>query len=100
MMVLLNIVATVFIVQSETATPRQKALQLIIVWVVPLVGAIIIIAVLKATGQERERSFDSGSSTTSWMPGMGPESDHSHRGGYGEGSGDAGHGGDAGSGGH
>jgi hypothetical protein len=100
--VLLNLVATAFIVRSEFGTPLQKAVQLIFAWVVPLVGSIIVIAVLKVTRPERERRLDSGSLGNSWLPGIGPESEtaHGHHGGHGEAGGDAGHGGDAGFGGH
>jgi hypothetical protein len=100
--VLLNLVATAFIVRSEFGTQLQKAVQLIFAWVVPLVGSIIVIAVLKVTRPERERRLDSGSLGNSWLPGIGPESEtaHGHHGGHGEAGGDAGHGGDAGFGGH
>jgi uncharacterized membrane protein YgcG len=102
LVVLLNLVATTFIARSEFETPLQKMLQLIFVWAVPLVGSIIIIAVLKVTRPERERRFDSGSLGKSWLPGIGPESEsaHGHHGGSGDSSGDAGHGGDGGGGGH
>jgi hypothetical protein len=102
LVVLLNLVATAFIARSEFETPLQKTFQLIFAWAVPLIGSIIIIAVLKATRPEREHRFDSGSLGKSWLPGIGPESEsaHGHHGGHGEGSGDAGHSGDAGFGGH
>lgn len=102
LVVLLSLVATAFIARSEFATPRQKIIQLIFTWVVPLVGSIIVIAILKVTRPERERRFDSGSLGHSWLPGIGPESEnaHGHHGGPGEGSDGAGHGGDAGGGGH
>lgn len=102
MVVLLIVVATAFIARSDFETPLQKTLQLIFAWVVPLIGSIIIIAVLKATRPERERAFDSGSSGKSWLPGIGPESEsgHGHHGGHGEGGSDAGHGDDPGFGGH
>jgi hypothetical protein len=100
--VLLNLVATAFIARSEFETPRQKMLQLIFAWAVPLVGSVIIIAVLKVTRPEREHRFDSGSLGKSWLPGIGPESESArgHHGGHGESSDDAGHSGDAGFGGH
>jgi hypothetical protein len=102
LVVLLNVVATAFILRSEFGTPIQKVVQLIFAWALPLVGSIIVIAVLKVTRPERERRFDSGSLGTSWLPGIGPESEaaHGHHGGHGEASGGAGHGGDAGFGGH
>jgi hypothetical protein len=88
-------------VRAEFGSPLQKAIQLVFAWVVPFVGSIIIIAVLRATLPKRERCFDSGSLGSSWMPGIGPESEsalghHSQ----GESGGDGGHGGDAGFGGH
>jgi uncharacterized membrane protein YgcG len=99
---LLNLVATAFIVHSECGSAIQKAIQLIITWGIPFVGSIIIIAVLRATRPERKRRFDSGSSGNSWMPGVVPESEsgHGHHHGHGESGGDGGHGGDAGGGAH
>jgi hypothetical protein len=99
---LLNLVATIFIVRSEFGTPLQKVVQLILAWAVPLVGSIIVIAVLRVTRPERERRFDSGSLGNLWLPGIGPESEvaRGHHNGHGEIGGDSGHGGDAGFGGH
>ena len=100
--VLLNLIATVVIARSDFETPRQKIFQLVFTWAVPLVGSIIVIAVLKVTRPEREHRFDSGSSTRSWLAGIGPESEsvHAHHAAHGEGSVDAGHSGDSGIGGH
>ena len=95
LVVLLNLVATVLIVRSDFETPLQKVLQLIFVWLIPLVGSTIVIAVLKAGRSDRKPRFDSGASGDVWMPGMGPESEGG-RGHHGEGSGYSGHGGDAG----
>jgi hypothetical protein len=99
--VLLNLVATLFIARSEYGSPLQKVLQLMFAWVVPLVGSVIVIAVLKVTSPARESRFDSGSLGRSWLPGIGPESEttHGHHSGHGESGGDAGQG-DAGFGDH
>ncbi len=109
LLVLLNIVATVLVARSDFETPLQKVLQLILVWVVPVVGSTIVIAVLVGAPSDRKRRFDSATSGDAWMPGMGPEPEgagRGHLGSHGEGSsysghgGDLGHGGDAGIGGH
>jgi hypothetical protein len=100
--VLLNLAASVFIARSEFGTPLQKTLQLIFAWIVPLVGSIIVIAVLRVTRPARQRRFESSSSGNSWLPGIGTESEsaHGHHGAM-ESGGDASHGGgDAGFGGH
>jgi uncharacterized membrane protein YgcG len=102
LVVLLNLVATILIARCDFETLLQKVLQLIFAWVVPLVGSTIVIAVLKGARSDRKPRFDSGSSGSAWMPGMGPESEgaRGHHGGHGESSGYSGHGGDAGFGGH
>jgi hypothetical protein len=56
---LLNLVATAFIVHSECGSAIQKAIQLIITWGIPFVGSIIVVAVLKARLPRRKRGFDS-----------------------------------------
>ena len=101
LVVLLNVVATVLIVRSDFETQLQKVLQLIFVWLIPLVGSTIVIAVLKGARSDRKPRVDSVASGDVWMPGMGPESEggRGHHGGHGEGSGYSGHGGDAGHGG-
>jgi hypothetical protein len=100
LVILLNLVATTFIARSAFDAPIQKVLQLILVWAVSLVGPIIVVAVLKAARPERH--FDSDSLGTSWLPGIGPESEsaHPHHSGHGGESDDAGHSGDDAFGGH
>jgi hypothetical protein len=49
----LDSIASVRIVRSDAYTPRQKAAQVLIVWVVPIVGAIVVLSVLKATAPGR-----------------------------------------------
>ena len=96
--VLLDIVATVLLVRSDVATPLQKMLQVLFIWVLPFVGPIIVIAVVKETpfGVKVRRGSDTSGQT--WFAGIGPGSGdaggfhHGHGGGGGEG----GHGGDGG----
>jgi hypothetical protein len=47
--VLLDVTATVLIVRSTVATTLQKILQLVLIWAIPFVGSIIVIAVVKET---------------------------------------------------
>jgi hypothetical protein len=98
--VLLDVVATVLVVRSTVATPLQKTLQLVFTWAIPIVGSIIVIAVLKETISIPRARLRSGSGDV-WLPGIGPESESSggHHGAHG-GGGDVGHGGDGGFGGH
>ena len=97
--VLLDVVATVLLVRSDTVTPPQRVLQLIFTWAVPFIGSIIVIAIQKETAFVSSGSFQSGSSADVWLPGIGPRSE-THRGDHGGHGGDIGHGGDAGIGGH
>jgi hypothetical protein len=96
LVVLLDVTATVLLVRSTVATPLQKILQLALAWAFPLVGSIIVIAVIKETISTTRSRLKPGSGDE-WLPGMGPQSDASsgHHGHHGGGS-DVGHGGDAG----
>ena len=38
-----NVAATAVVLRSNTATARQKGLQSLVVWLVPLLGAFIVI---------------------------------------------------------
>jgi hypothetical protein len=77
LLVLLNLVATTFIIRSDFETPLQKSLQLLLVWLIPCIGSIVVISVLKTARSDRRHRFhsDSGSNTTTWMAGIGPESE-------------------------
>lgn len=46
----LNVVATVVIVQREGLSAGGRAVQLLLVWLLPLVGAIVCMAVATADG--------------------------------------------------
>ena|SRR5882757_10608621 len=102
LVVLLNLVATVMIARSDFETPLQKVLQLVFAWVVPCIGSIIVIAVLRGARSDRKAYPASDSSGDTWLPGSGPQSEGfgGHHSGHGEGGGDVGHGGDGGGGGH
>jgi hypothetical protein len=43
--VVLNLVATVCLIRSAVYSASQKALQLVLIWVLPFVGAILVISV-------------------------------------------------------
>jgi hypothetical protein len=98
--VTLSLVATARVVQSAAYSVTQKALQLVFAWVVPLVGAFFVLAVWAHDRKSESRDpvrADEGS----WLPGMGPESEHRHHGtNLGDGGSHDGRGGDAGSSGH
>jgi hypothetical protein len=42
MLLVPNIAATAVVLRSHTATPRQKALQTSLVWLIPLLGAVVV----------------------------------------------------------
>ena len=102
LVVLLNLVATVMLARSDFETPLQKAVQLALIWIVPCVGSIIVIAVLRGARSDHKPRFASDSAGSAELPGTGPmsESFGGHHGGHGEGGGDAGHGADGGGSGH
>jgi hypothetical protein len=99
--VLLNLVATVMLARSDFETPLQKVLQFVLIWVVPFIGSIMVIAVSKAAYFDRKPHPNSDVSGSGWIPGsdvvLGRDTSHHS---YGEHSGFDGHGGDAGHGGH
>jgi hypothetical protein len=87
---LLNLLATVRIARSDFESPMQKLAQLVLVWLVPCLGSISVIAVHKSAHSQIGRaSGDDSSSTRTWLPGSGPESDgpSSHHGGHDAGGG-------------
>ncbi len=51
----LNAVATVVIVQREGLSAALRAVQLLLVWLLPLVGAIVCMAVATADGSGGRR---------------------------------------------
>jgi hypothetical protein len=100
-MVLLNIAATALLARSDVATPLQKTAQVIFIWVVPLIGSIIVIALLKETNSFGKVPEGPDAMGRTCLPGIGLESGDSsgiHH-GHEAGGGDVGHGGDSGFGG-
>jgi hypothetical protein len=100
--VLLNLVATVMLARSDFETPLQRVLQMVLIWAIPFIGSIMVIAVSKAAYFDRRPHSDSASPGDGWIPGsdVALGRDTGHHGSYGEHSGFEGHGGDAGHGGH
>jgi hypothetical protein len=101
--VLLNFVATIMLSRSDFETPIQKVLQYSFIWIIPFVGSIIVIAVVKSAHSRHKFRFDSDSGEGIWLPGIGTDSGSIgvHHSGHGEsGSSDVGHGGDVGFDGH
>jgi hypothetical protein len=91
--VVLNLAATVCLMPSAVYSAAQKALQLMLIWVLPLVGAILVLSVWvhdrKSASRDPIRSGEGP-----WLPGIGPERDRGHHGGgFGDGAGHDGHGG-------
>jgi hypothetical protein len=96
----LNLVATVCLMQSTLYSSTQKAPQLVLVWVIPLVGAIFVLSVWahdrKSASRDPVRCGEGP-----WLPGIGPENEHRHHGNnLGDSRSHDGHGGDAGGAGH
>jgi hypothetical protein len=76
--VVLNLVATVRLMRSAVYSASQKALQLAVIWVIPLIGAILVLSVSAHDRKSRAPvRYDEGP----WLPGIGPENDHGKHGG-------------------
>ena len=93
--VVLNLVATVCLMPSDVYSTSQKTLQLVLIWVLPFVGSILVLTVLahdrKSASPDLVRN-DEGP----WLPGIGSMSDSSHpTSSFGD-VGTPGHGGDGG----
>lgn len=86
--------------RSDFETPRQKLLQLAFVWVVPCVGSIVVIAVLRGAAADPAPYVAGDSSVNVWLAGSAPvaEAFGSPHAGHGESACDAGHVGDGGGG--
>ena len=91
--VTLNLVATAMAIRSDFGTPRQKALQLVFIWLVPLIGSMLVVWVTTSTGSEYKRRLESGGSGEIGPPGFGADPMGGHHGGHGGVGGDGGHGG-------
>ena len=58
LVVALDCVATVRMVQSDVYTQPQKAAQITIIWLIPMLGSIVVLSVLKATQPPRGYASD------------------------------------------
>lgn len=72
----LNVVATVVIVRRDGLSAGGRAVQLLLVWLLPLVGAILCMAVATADGSPA-RSDGSGGGPADFSGGYSGDS-HSH----------------------
>ena len=93
---ILNVVATTMLTRSNFESRFQKSAQMILIWLVPFVGAILVIAVLSQSNARLKPISNSDANANS-IPGIGPESsrDSGHQSHWGD-SGYGGHGGDGG----
>lgn len=82
----LDLVATICVLRSTVYSASQKALQLTLVWVLPLLGATLVLIVWahdRRASSARDPAFQTEGL---WLPGLGPMSDSSHHDGvFGEG---------------
>jgi hypothetical protein len=89
----LNVVATVIATRSDFGTPFQKALQVVFVWLVPLVGPMVVVWVVASMRPDRKHRPLVGTSEGIWHPGIGPDSKGGHHDAHGDVSSDGGPGG-------
>lgn len=63
--VLLNVVVSIFLLRREDLEPFQKGAQIFIVWLVPILGAVIMWRVNKSHDSEskRKKAFGGGASS-------------------------------------
>jgi hypothetical protein len=75
LVVLLHVVVTVMLTRSDFEISLQKTLQLALVWIVPCVGSIIVIAVLRGAHSDCKPRFASDSAINPGLPGTDSMSD-------------------------
>jgi hypothetical protein len=99
----LSVIATVCVLRSGAYSTIQKLLQIALVWLLPFVGAIVVLSVWAYDRKfwAHDRKFTSprpvGPDEGPGLHGIGPESDHDADAGEGGGhGGHGGHGGDSG----
>ncbi len=74
---ILNVMASACLIRSRVYSSTQKALQLILVWVIPLIGATVVLSVWAHDRKTSSRDpVHTGEGP--WLPGIGPMSDSSH----------------------
>ncbi len=62
MILLLDVLATIAVQRDEYAEPRQKMLQTVVIWLIPIIGALLLLGIhRKAEKPSRAyRAADSG----------------------------------------
>ena len=74
---ILNIMASACLIRSRIYSSTQKPLQLILVWVIPLIGATVVLSVWAHDRKTSSRDpVHTGEGP--WLPGIGPISDSGH----------------------
>jgi ABC-type nickel/cobalt efflux system permease component RcnA len=73
-----SLAATACLLRSDNFTDTQKALQLILVWLVPLLGATFVLSVWAHDRQSESHGHSRSEDATQWLPGIGHMSDTSH----------------------
>jgi hypothetical protein len=101
-LVVLNLVATFCLMQSAVYTASHKGLQFVLVWVIPLVGATLVLTIWAHDRRSASRDPERNREGLPWLAGIGPETENRH---HAHNPGDTGHGhegqgGDAGGSGH
>lgn len=74
---ILNVVASACLFRSRIYSSTQKALQLVLVWVIPMIGATVVLSVWAHDRKTSSRD-PIHSCEGPWLPGIGPMSDNSH----------------------
>ena len=73
-----NLAATTCLMRSNIFTRTQKALQLMLVWVVPLLGATFVLSVWAHDRKSAPRDPIRPGEPSAGLPGIDSMSDHSH----------------------
>ena len=58
LLVVLNVIATVYVFRSDFTFPFQKITQLLLTWLVPFLGPVLVIAILSHTRPTRDPPYD------------------------------------------
>jgi len=74
----LAIAASVLIVRSNFGSPLRKASQFLFVWLIPLVGPIVAIVILRSTGSAHASPRLTDVEDVDGIAGIGPESIRNH----------------------
>jgi len=63
----LSVLATIFVVRNDEFDNAQKAAQILLTWIVPMVGAIAILLIHWSLNEpsKRKKAFGGGSSASS-----------------------------------